>query len=156
MKKISANTQQQGFTLIELMIVIAIIGILASIALPAYQTYTKKAKFSEVVLATSPVKTAMELCIQEASSATPIKDCADGGTTNAGKVVKASIPTAFAGQLAGMALATTGVITATAVAALDVGTGKSATQTYTLTPTAANGTVTWATGGTCLVGGLCN
>lgn len=44
--------KQSGFTLIELMIVVAIVAILAAIALPAYQTYTKKAKFSEVITAT--------------------------------------------------------------------------------------------------------
>ena len=48
---------QQGFTLIELMIVVAIIGILAAIALPAYQDYTIRAKVSEVVLAASNPKT---------------------------------------------------------------------------------------------------
>ncbi|MFN3162162.1 MAG: prepilin-type N-terminal cleavage/methylation domain-containing protein [Pseudohongiellaceae bacterium] len=55
---------QQGFTLIELMIVVAIIGILAAVALPAYQNYSNRAAFSELVLAVTPRKTAVELAIQ--------------------------------------------------------------------------------------------
>ena len=58
------------------MIVVAIIGILAAVAFPAYQTYTKKAKLAEVVLATAGVKAAMDICAQTVdSSATSCAGC---------------------------------------------------------------------------------
>jgi type IV pilus assembly protein PilA len=64
----SMSKMQKGFTLIELMIVVAIIGILAAIALPAYQDYTKRAKMSEVILAASACRTTITEVYQSASS----------------------------------------------------------------------------------------
>ncbi|ABO55160.1 hypothetical protein Bcep1808_2158 [Burkholderia vietnamiensis G4] len=63
----------QGFTLIEMMVVIAIIGALAAIAIPAYNNYTTKAKFTEVVLSTAPTKTAVVGCVESG-------DCVSGST----------------------------------------------------------------------------
>src|SRR6185436_15351403 len=84
---------QQGFTLIELMIVVAIIGILAAVALPAYQDYTKRAKMAEVVLAASACRIAVTEMYQAgtASSAPAANQwgCEFGpGTSNATQSTK--------------------------------------------------------------------
>lgn len=79
------KSMQKGFTLIELMIVVAIIGILAAVALPAYQDYTARAKVSEVVLAASTCRTAVSEASQTGFSSTPSTTnkfgCGEGGTT---------------------------------------------------------------------------
>lgn len=138
MKKKTLIRKSKGFTIIELLIVVAIIGILAVIAVPAYLAYTIKANFGEVVQATAPFKLSVESCYQAQGA---IDNCTNGSN---------GIPPApgASGNVASVVTAA-GVITATATA------GKAGGYTYVITPTPTNNVLIWAKGGTCVAAGAC-
>ena len=139
--------KQSGFTLIELMIVIAIIGILASIALPAYSQYTKKAKFSEVILAGSSVKGLVDLCFQT-RGAQNLDNCDtldkvggnEADVTDGAQVASITMTSGDAGEF-----------TMTGAASVD-------DVTYVLTPaeSAGGNTLSWSDAdSSCIDAGLC-
>ncbi|MDQ7016727.1 MAG: prepilin-type N-terminal cleavage/methylation domain-containing protein [Gammaproteobacteria bacterium] len=143
------NKKQQGFTLIELMIVVAIIGILAAIAIPQYQNFTNRAAFKSVTSLIAPYKLGVELCAQENGGV--LTACVPGYLGNLGSIpgVPANLP---------MALDTTNTLTAlTIVAGVITATtgatdfGQTTATTYSLTPVTAPGSssITWTRGGSC-------
>ena len=152
--KMNFQKSQQGLTLIELMIVTAVIGILASIAFPAYQRYVIKSKFSEVIFASTPYKLGVELCFQREGSLTA-DNC-----TNA----KGGIP-AITGANLGYIKKDSGAISANAAltATITMTGEKSALNTTTDITYVLKGTATaigypiiWENiGGTCLNLGYC-
>lgn len=135
--------KQKGFTLIELMIVISVIGILTAIALPTYENYAKKTKFTEVILAASNIKTNIDSCFQSRGNYI---------LTNCDSIAKANI------DVSGVTAANnvnsisidplTALVTATGEPSVD-------SATYTLLPTVSNDSLNWTAGGTCIAAGLC-
>ncbi len=132
--KMMKKQAQAGFTLIELMIVVAIIGILAAVAIPAYSDYTIKAKMANVLSSVDGLKTAIVVCAQEAGG--DPSQCLPGSN---------GVPSFVATkEVASATVATTGAITATL--ATGVGNGVSGDVVFTPafgTPAAPVAAVKW-------------
>ncbi|WP_312486162.1 pilin [Massilia timonae] len=130
-KQMPSKKAEGGFTLIELMIVVAIIGILAAVAIPAYSDYTAKAKAANALTAADPYKTAVAMCGQEAGS---FDDC---NTTDAAGAFPASFTET--NEVSAITVTDAGVITLTLK---NIGADTEG-KDITFTPTLGNSAVTW-------------